>query len=73
MRTYNCAECEKEDVGARGLFLESITYHGWARLDAYGNFTELCCDDCYDNGNYSFRKDDYFDEAYCGERLDSDY
>ena len=36
-------------------------------------FNEYCCDDCYDNGNYSFRKDNYFDEAYCGERLEEDY
>ena len=63
----------KEDKGTRGVILESIIYHSWARMDYYGNFTEICCNECYDNGNYSFRKDDYFDEAYAGERLEEDY
>ena len=51
----------------------SVKYHNWARFDAYGIYTELCCDKCYKNGNYSYRTDEYFDPAYCGERMDEDY
>ena len=49
-----------------------ISYHDWARCDAYGIYTGLYCDDCYKN-NYPYKRNRYFDEAYCGERLEGDY
>jgi len=52
--------------------MSPITYHMWARNDAYGIYTGLFCDKCYNN-NYPYKKDRYFDESYCGERLEEDY
>ena len=70
-----CEECEgsgREDKGT-GKFRPRIpvSYHMWARNDAYGIYTGLYCDDCYKN-NYPYRTDRYHDEAYCGERLEPD-
>ena len=54
--------------------LHTVTEHRWARNDAYGIYTGLFCDKCYeDPSKYTYRKDRYHDEAYCGERLDEDY
>lgn len=54
--------------------LHSVKEHRWARNDAYGMYTGLFCDKCYeDPSKYTYRKDRYFDPAYCGERLDNDY
>ena len=51
-----------------------IQYHMWARADAYGIYTGLYCDKCYKDSNiYTYRKDEYFDPAYAGERMDEDY
>ena len=59
--------------GGRGDYirrLHSIQDHQWARADAYGIYTGLYCDECYDNPNiYTYRKDEYFDEGYAGEQL----
>ena len=53
--------------------LPRIDYHEWARNDAYGLFTGLYCHDCYeDSEKYPYRKDRYFDKAYCGESLGTD-
>jgi len=65
----NCRGCEKESEMTR-----PIQYHMWARNDAYGIYTGLYCEKCYDNPEiYTYRKDEYFDEAYAGERLEEDY
>jgi len=62
--TY-CGSCQAEAMMTR-----PIDYHQWARKDAYGIFTGLYCDDCYDDEEkYPYRKDDYFDPSYAGERL----
>ena len=46
----------------------------WARTDAYGIYTGLYCSKCYDDPEkYTYRKDEYFDPAYAGERLEEDY
>ena len=37
----------------------SVRDHHWARFDYYGIYTELCCDACYKNGNYSYKKGAY--------------
>lgn len=42
------------------------------RFDAYGLSTGYYCDSCYEN-NYPYRKDNYFDPSYAGERMDDDY
>ena len=61
----SCRGCDKESD-----FVRPIKYHMWARNDAYGIYTGLYCSKCYDNPEiYSYRKDEYFDEAYAGERL----
>lgn len=61
------SDCEKESE-----FMRPLKYHEWARNDFYGMYTGLYCDDCYKN-NYPYRKDDYFDPAYAGERLEPEY
>jgi hypothetical protein len=50
----------------------SVAYHMWARNDSYGIYTGLYCDKCYKD-NYPYKRGRYFDEAYCGERLEGDY
>ena len=51
--------------------LASIEHHEWARNDAYGLYTGLYCHKCYDDPTkYTYRKDRYHDESYCGESLD---
>jgi ribosomal protein S27E len=36
------------------------SYSEWGRTDAYGIFTCICCDDCYnDNHIYGYKKDRY--------------
>ena len=55
--------------------IKPITYHEWARSDSYGIFTGIYCHDCYDSNDtnkYPYRKDNYHDPAYTGERLDND-
>ena len=48
-----------------------VDYHKWSRSDAYGIYTGLYCDDCYDDPNiYPYRKDNYFDPGYAGESLE---
>ena len=63
--------------GGRGNYirrLHSIKEHRWARNDAYGLYTGLYCNKCYDDPEkYTYRKDRYYDPAYCGERMDEDY
>ena len=48
----------------------TVEFHKWSRADAYGIFTGLYCDKCYDDSNiYTYRKDEYYDEGYAGEQL----
>jgi len=55
VRDY-CTMCNGE-----GEFVHKspVKYHRWARFDYYGIYTELCCDKCYKNGNYSYKKGRY--------------
>ena len=65
--TGDCWKC-----GGRGSYTPqiSVKYHDWARSDAYGIYTGLYCDKCYDDSNiYTYRKDEYYDEGYAGEQL----
>jgi len=49
-----------------------LTYHYWARSDAYGIYTGLYCDKCYDSDKYPYRRDRYYDPMDAGERLEPD-
>ena len=61
-----CRGC-KEDSG---YDVRPLNYHSWARSAAYGIYTGVYCDDCYDSDKYPYRKDNYHDPAYAGERLE---
>ena len=74
-----CGDTEDEDCwmcAGRGNYvrkLHSITEHYWSRSDAYGLYTGLYCDKCYnDPEKYTYRKDRYHDPSYCGERMNPD-
>ena len=80
---FHCAGCKKPDkefpmkfddyeYGEPIYNAPSLKYHMWSRNDAFGIYTGLYCDDCYKN-NYPYKRGRYFDEAYCGERLEGDY
>ena len=79
---YSCEdEVEMEDENycwkctGYGKYMPRIQveYHMWSRADAYGIYTGLYCDKCYDDQEkYTYRKDRYHDEAYCGERMEPD-
>ena len=62
-----CQGCESE--ADTGFNTGELKYHYWARNDAYGIYTGLYCDKCYDSDKYPYRKDEYFDESYAGECL----
>ena len=64
-----CRGCKADS----GYHVTPITYHSWSRSDMYGIFTGVYCDKCYNNPYiYTYRKDDYYDPAYAGERLEPD-
>tara|TARA_R110002110_G_scaffold1080_3_gene4338 strand:+ start:3691 stop:4035 length:345 start_codon:yes stop_codon:yes gene_type:complete len=66
-----CLMCD--GYGTHTPYCRPITNHEWARADAYGIYTGLYCDKCYDDPNkYTYRKDEYYDPAYAGERLEPD-
>ena len=81
---YHCNGCDKADKNypdkekqdkETGEYYtprcNPLEYHEWARNDAYGIYTGLYCEECYnDKEKYTYRKDEYFDEGYCGERLE---
>ena len=81
---YYCAGCKKpdkdfplhfDDYGEHQPIYNApkVSEHMWARADAYGIYTGLYCDKCYDDPEkYTYRKDRYHDEAYCGERMNPD-
>jgi len=61
--TYNCRGCKEETDNKYEL----------ERCDAYGIYTGLYCDKCYDDPQkYTYKKDRYFDPAYAGERLEEE-
>ena len=81
---FHCAGCKKPDKDFPTYFGDyeynepvynapRVAEHMWARTDAYGIYTGLYCDKCYDNPHkYTYRKDRYHDEGYCGERMEPD-
>ena len=83
---FHCRGCKKpdkeypipdydieEELQDKQIIVPRVTYHMWARADAYGIYTGLYCDKCYnDKEKYTYRKDRYHDEAYCGERMNPD-
>ena len=64
-----CCGCGKQDLE----YDDRPSYHEWGREDAYGIYTGIYCDRCYNSSRYPYRRDEYFDPAYAGERLDEDY
>ena len=64
--------CNICDGRGKKEYIPKTSHHHWARCDSYGIYTGIYCDDCYKN-NYPYKKGRYFDESYCGERLESDY
>ena len=70
----NDAVCNGCQVAAKeGFNPGQIKYHHWARSDAYGIYTGLYCDKCYDDPEkYPYRKDEYHDPMYTGERMEPD-
>ena len=68
---YHCSGCKKPDKENHRV--SPIMYHMWARADAYGIYTGLYCDKCYDDPQkYTYKKDRYFDPAYAGEQLEEE-
>ena len=68
---YHCRGCQEPDK--ENVRVSPIQYHDWARADAYGIYTGLYCDKCYDDPHkYTYRKDEYYDPAYAGERMEPD-
>ena len=66
-----CQGCEKK--ADDGFNNGELIYLYWARNDTYGLYTGLYCDKCYNSDKYPYRKDEYYDPAYAGERMDEDY
>tara|TARA_Y100000361_G_C10915148_1_gene215986 strand:- start:219 stop:443 length:225 start_codon:yes stop_codon:yes gene_type:complete len=64
---YNCRGCKKPDKD--NIRVKPITYHKWARCDAYGIYTGMYCDKCYSGSKYPYKKNRYHDPSYAGERL----
>ena len=66
-----CRGCQKK--AEDGFNTGQLKYHYWARNDAYGIYTGLYCDKCYKDSNvYTYKKDEYFDPAYAGERMEDE-
>ena len=60
--------CEKTHANPMHI---PATHPLWARFDAYGIYTGMFCDDCYeDDDKYGYKRDRYFDESYAGESLE---
>ena len=81
---FHCRGCKKPDKEFPNRFDDyeygepvyntpKVSEHMWARADAYGIYTGLYCDKCYDDPHkYTYRKDRYYDPAYAGERMEPD-
>ena len=81
---FHCRGCKKPDKEFPNRFDDyeygepvynapKTSEHMWARADAYGIYTGLYCDKCYDDPHkYTYRKDRYYDPAYAGERMEPD-
>ena len=59
-----CQGCEKK--ADDGFNNGELVYHYWARNDAYGIYTGLYCDSCYDSDKYPYKKDRYPTIEYDG-------
>ena len=80
---YYCGGCKKPDkdfplrfqdyeVGEEIYNCPPVTEHRWARRDAYGIFTGIYCDDCYESNDsslYPYRKDSYAHDLEHGEHI----
>ena len=80
---FYCSGCKKPDkdfpkkfsdyeVGEEIYNCPKVTEHYWARYDAYGIYTGIYCDECYnsgDSGKYPYRKDSYQHLLEHGEHI----
>lgn len=69
--TIECSGCGKTEE----VYCKPSQSH-WARSDYHGIYTGVYCDECYDDpSKYTYRKDDYSEDAHaCGERIfDEDF
>ena len=82
---FKCSGCHKSDktywyndegkpeADSELYGYPTIEHHYFRRQDYYGIYTGLYCDKCYnDPFVYTYRKEDYYDPAYAGERLEPD-
>ena len=70
MSKQKCNGCDNTTESYR-----PITQHWWARCDAYGIYTGIYCDECYDSDDsdkYPYRKDDYAPDLEHGEHIYSE-
>lgn len=66
-----CAECYGS---GKREYIPRASDHYWARADYYGIYTGIYCDGCYNSPDkYPYKKNNYYDPAYAGERMDADY
>ena len=54
-----CNGCKKSEVISGWNMRDAKKYHPWVRSDAYGIYTGIYCDKCYNSDIYPYRKDKY--------------
>jgi hypothetical protein len=66
MEHLTCKGCgKKDDISDWASPSMAHRHHHWVRSDAYGIFTGIYCDKCFEN-NYPYRKDRYPTMEYDG-------
>ena len=68
LNKVTCQGCHKEDE-----WEGRPSHHPWARSDAYGIYTGIYCDECYDSDKYPYKKYAYESELEYGERIDPEW
>ncbi len=61
-----CRGCEKTSDELENDYVEM-------QYDNYDIPTGYWCNKCYNSSKYPYRKDNYFDPGYAGERMEDDY
>jgi len=77
-QVITCKGCGKtDDISDWASPRDAREYHDWVRSDAYGIYTGIYCEECYNSNKYPYRKDRYptaETDPECGEFLnDPDY
>lgn len=63
----SCNGCGKVDESFNGICWK---YHEWVRHDAYGIYTGVYCNECYDSDQYPYKKNCYESELIAGKYLE---